>query len=320
MRIQTIGAMGDEVAMTAAVREAKRQRPDEMIMIYGARKKDVWENCPYINIGNEEDGRLIQAYSFHRDHRGSRTQLYFKLLKLDPARIKDELPELWWTREELASPILVKATGRKTETKLQDLEEVLAGAPAPIIAVDPGAGWPSRRWPEERFSELTSRLAALGYTVIQVGSRQRMPLAGIAHDLVGRMKIRTAARFLGRCDLYIGNDSGFFHLAAAVGCPHVTIYGPTRYTCGPYPETISVFPAATCSRRCFEFCGRTAVGDSKINHCMEEISVDQVLEAAKEALARPRPASRLVPAPKTAEAWERFHASKEGSMNVGLTV
>jgi ADP-heptose:LPS heptosyltransferase len=308
MRVETLGAMGDEVAMTAAIREAKRQRPDEMIRIAGRLNRDVWLNCPYINIGNEDDGKLVRAWSFYRNHVGSRTRLYFKLLSLDLERIEDELPELWWTAEELASPIMVKKSHRKMEKEFVLLEEALAVVRAPIVAVDPGAGWATRKWPEEKYSELTGKLAARGFAVVLVGSRPRGELPGIAVDLVNRLSLRALARFLGRCALFVGNDSGLFHLSAAVGTPHVTIYGPTRKTCGPYPGTIAVEPEAVCPAKCFEFCGRTIEGDEAgtIRHCMEEIAVDRVLEAVELALARPRPPSRLVPAPTKAEVYAQL--------------
>ncbi len=311
MRVETIGAMGDEVAMTAAVREAKRQRPDEMIRIRGRQNRAIWLNCPYTDIGNEEDGKHIRAWSFYRDHVGSRTRLYMKLLGLDLERIEDELPELWWTAEELASPIMVKRSARKMEKDLVPLDEALAGIRAPIVAIDPGAGWATRKWPEENFSALASKLAARGFAVVLVGSRGRGELAGISIDLVKRLDLRPLARFLGRCALFIGNDSGLFHLSAAVGTPHVTIYGPTRNTCAPYPGTVAVVPAAVCPSKCFEFCRRTIEGDETgtIRHCMEEIQVDRVLEAVDEALARPRPASRLVPAPSKGEVYEKLMAA-----------
>lgn len=308
MRVQAIGSMGDEMAITAAIREAKVQRPDEMIMLHGRWNPEIWANCPYLNIGNQEDGIVTRCWSFYREHRGSRTQLYFKLLGLDPLRIKDQLPEFWWTREELVTPILVKKSKRKREAEFLDLDEVMHGWPSPVIAVDPGAGWPSRRWPFERFGELALRLVERGYQVVQIGSG-RKTLPGVSVNLVGRLKLRATARFLGRCALYIGNDSGFFHVAAAVGCPHVTLYGPTRYTCGPYPGTISVVPQSACNPRCMEFCGRKESCESgklEIKPCMDEISVGEVLAAAKEGLSRPRPVSRLVPAPTKAQVYEQL--------------
>jgi predicted O-methyltransferase YrrM len=308
MRIQVIGSMGDELAMTAAVREAKRQRPDEMILLHGRWNPEIWINNPYLNIGNHEDGRLISVFSFYRTHQGSRTRLNFKLLDLDPTVIQDELPEFCWTPEELAAPIMVKTSKRKQEKDYRDLEELMAGWPAPVIAIDPGAGWPTRRWPEERFGELALVLSKLGYQVVQVGSG-RQTLAGVTHNMVGRMKLRDLARFLGRCALYVGNDSGYFHVAAAVGCPHVTIYGPTRNTCGPYPGTVSVAPKSQCSPKCFEFCSRSIQGEGgklEIKHCMEEIAVGEVLAAVKKAISSPRPPTRLVPTPTKAQVYEQL--------------
>lgn len=311
MIIQVNGSMGDELGMTAAVRELKRQRPDEMIQLWGGWNREIWINNPYLNIGNVDSGRLVTAWSFYRTHRGSRTRLNFKLLELDPVAIVDELPEFYWTAEELAKPIRVKWSAREEDRDYRDLDGVMAGWTAPVIAIDPGAGWESRRWPEARFGELAVRLDGLGYQVVQVGTG-RETLPGVTHNFVKRFKLRDLARFLGRCALFIGNDSGYFHVAAAVGCPHVTIYGPTRNTCGPYPGTVSVAPKSNCSPKCFMFCGRSVVSEERkavTRHCMDEISVDEVLEAAREALARPRPPSRLTPAPTKAAVYEAFQGN-----------
>lgn len=316
MKIQVLGSMGDELGVTAAVREAKRQRPDEMIQLYGRWNPEIWINNPYLNIGNSDDGQLLKLFSFERTHVGSRTQLNFKFLGLDLARIQDELPEFYFTEEELRSPIMVRKTARRKETRLEDLDLVLGQAPGPMIAVDPGAGWPSRRWPEARFGELTSRLAALGYTILQVGWQGADALPGVAHNLVSRLRLRAVARLLGRCALFIGNDSGYFHVAAAVGCPHVTVYGMTRRTCGPYPGTVAVVPPTECRSTCSELCGRSEPGHPGISHCMDEISVDQVLAAAQQALARPRPASRLVPALTKAQAYEQIQGMVRGAREI----
>ena len=47
-------------------------------------------------------------------------------------------------------------------------------------------------------------------------------------DLVGRPDLLTAAALLSRCDMYIGNDSGLMHIAAASGVPTLGLFGPSK--------------------------------------------------------------------------------------------
>lgn len=48
-----------------------------------------------------------------------------------------------------------------------------------------------------------------------------------AIDLVGRLELPEAAALLARCALFVGNDSGLMHLAAAAGTPTLGLFGPT---------------------------------------------------------------------------------------------
>ena len=81
-----------------------------------------------------------------------------------------------------------------------------------------------------------------------------------AIDLVGALSLPEAAAVLQQAALFLGNDSGLMHLAAAAGAPTVGLFGPTDATI--YRPT-----------------GRAAV--AVVNACMAAISVEQVLAAAK---------------------------------------
>jgi heptosyltransferase-3 len=95
-------------------------------------------------------------------------------------------------------------------------------APREDFAVlHPFSGSARKNWPMERFRELAERL------------RRRMPVAwcrGEEDVLEGAVCIPDLyelARWLGRARVFIGNDSGVTHLAAAVGTPVVALFGPT---------------------------------------------------------------------------------------------
>jgi ADP-heptose:LPS heptosyltransferase len=111
-----------------------------------------------------------------------------------------------------------------TSEDRQFAESVLIGNRR-YVAIAPGAGLESRCWPAERFSALASSLKeAYGLTAVQLGAPGD-PSCGLGIDLIGRTTLRQAAAIIERCALFVGNDSGLMHLAAAVTVPVVEISG-----------------------------------------------------------------------------------------------
>ena len=109
----------------------------------------------------------------------------------------------------------------------------------PVIALGPTANWPPKMWPAERFAAVFHALAAkaLPGVVPAVlggpGDAERAmaaPLLALlpeAIDLVGTLSLPEAAACLDRAALFVGNDSGLMHLAAATGTPTIGLFGPT---------------------------------------------------------------------------------------------
>ena len=118
----------------------------------------------------------------------------------------------------------------------------------PIIAMHPGSGGYStaRRWAPERFAQLADTLFHdVGGQLLLLGGPEEAELhqqllAMMRSDmptrsLAGQGNIKVAAATLALADLFVGNDAGLMHLAAAVGTPTVAIFGLTNYKAwGPY--------------------------------------------------------------------------------------
>jgi ADP-heptose:LPS heptosyltransferase len=129
----------------------------------------------------------------------------------------------------------------------EDLEEAGAlrrrhGLPeGGFVCLHPGATAASRRWPPERFAAVGDALAARGLPVVLVGVPGEEPVAAAvaaamaarAVDLTGRTSLGGFAALLASAALLVGNDSGPAQLAAAVGCPAVTVFlagDPARWS------------------------------------------------------------------------------------------
>ena len=93
------------------------------------------------------------------------------------------------------------------------------------------------------------------------------------------LSLNELAAVLRKCDLYVGNDSGVTHLAAAVGIPVVALFGPTDpRVWGPRGDKVlTVYKGLECSP-----CSREKMRGCKNQRCMEEISVEEVYRRIKE--------------------------------------
>ncbi len=151
----------------------------------------------------------------------------------------------------------------------------------PLIGLGPTANWSGKVWPPERFAALFERLAsampgARAAIFAGPGAGERAMAAPVlaalpgAIDLVGVLSLPEAAACLARCALFIGNDSGLMHLAAAAGAPTLGLFGPT-----PASEYA---PAGRCTAVAQ---APGALGQAPI----DSLTVESVLRAAQALLA-----------------------------------
>lgn len=154
------------------------------------------------------------------------------------------------------------------------------------IAIGAGASYGSAKcWPPDRFAEAANRLQAEYDTdVILLGTAAEAAVsAAIAAklaeppvDLTGKTTIADLPALVSQCHLFMGNDSGAMHVAAAVGLPVVAVFGPTD-ACGTAPVTLrrSIVQDKPYCSPCFL---RRCPTDHR---CMRNVSSDMVIAAAQ---------------------------------------
>ncbi len=185
-------------------------------------------------------------------------------------------PELWLTREDREFAETQQFNWSSTET----------------IALGPGAASAKRRWPKERFIELAKRLRSDRHTIILLGGRDdhklcddiRTGVGGNCINYAGKTTIRESAALLAKSQLFVGNDSGLLHLAAAVGIPCVEISchpfsgdkahpnSPIRF--GPLGINAVVCQPEDALLPCRDYCGAMDA------HCILKVSTNAVVSKA----------------------------------------
>jgi ADP-heptose:LPS heptosyltransferase len=268
MRVRPkFNALGDELAMTAVIRELKRQRPQEMIRPE-LHRRELVENNPHVNIGITDEGRFELEVHMNEDI-GNIAQSFAKQLGMDP--LVDDTPEVFLTPEEIA----------RAEEKLQ-------GIPMPVVAIDTRAMWESRKWAQGNFQRVIDELETISF--VEMGSEGGSPslLNNTRACFVNKCSIRESAAIMSECDLFLGNDSGGFHLAAAVGTPQVVLFGPKKWYARGYWNTTPVYSFEKCAPNCESLCGRRREGpEGKTdNWCLGKIKTMAVEDAIFLALKR----------------------------------
>lgn len=168
-----------------------------------------------------------------------------------------------------------------------------------VIGLGPGSKWKTKQWMPDHYAELASRLVKNEKALLlwfgspdekplirSIQERMTTHLADRGIDLSGDYSLERCIALLGRCDLFVGNDSGLMHLASGRGTRVVVIYGSTTPSLGfePWgPHTIVENTALTC-RPC-DVHGKT---ECPLGHfkCMTELSVDLVEGAVKRSVRR----------------------------------
>jgi heptosyltransferase-2 len=161
----------------------------------------------------------------------------------------------------------------------------------PLVALNAGAtNSRAKRWPEDRFAALADRLIeSLDSRIVFIGAASERDCA---ERVIRQMKRRGAINLAGEtgiteligaldaCDLLISNDTGPAHIAAALGRPTLTIFGPTNEF-----ETAPRGPRAGSIRAEGIDCARCMLRDCPIDHrCMTRIASEEVFERALKLL------------------------------------
>ncbi|HMO80146.1 MAG TPA: glycosyltransferase family 9 protein [Pyrinomonadaceae bacterium] len=200
--------------------------------------------------------------------------------------VSEGIPEL---SRESKSELLITETERKAAFEWLASSVDLAENDLRLIAVAPGSKWESKIWNEKRYSEVVARLMERvnAFPVVFGGEEDRekgerlIAKWGRGANACGKLTVRQSAALIERCALYLGNDTGTMHLAAAVGTRCVAVFAAIDLEGRWYPigEGHRIFRSTVECQHChtpdcFNF-----------NKCLELIEVSAVLEACESIMS-----------------------------------
>jgi len=160
-----------------------------------------------------------------------------------------------------------------------------------IIAINPMAKWRTKLWEPDKFSELALKLQKdLNCRIVFTGSSQDRAIIDemIKHtgnaagpvNLAGRTSLKELAYLYSRCSTLVCTDTGPMHIAAAMECRVVALFGPTSpLRTGPYGTGHKVIRSGIDCSPCF----KKECGDTK---CMKDITVNMVVDAVKNIILK----------------------------------
>lgn len=189
--------------------------------------------------------------------------------------------------EQTDAALPVSATRReKARKQLSDFGADLA---KPLIGLGVGStNSVAKRWGEAKYAELANMFSnEIDPNMLMLGSKEESEIAGRVDalsnadliDLTGATDLASATAMLAELDLFVSNDMGLAHLAAAVGTKTLVVFGPTN------DETTRPFGANARVIRHPVECSPCMLRTCPIDHrCMTRLSSEAVFEAAMEML------------------------------------
>lgn len=180
---------------------------------------------------------------------------------------------------------------------LEERRAEIAGRP--LVACLPSGSWPAKTWLPERFAEAMDALSdeacpiwiwGPGEEERAAAARARMRGGSLLAPATGWQELGALLR---RCALLVANDSGPKHVAAALGTPTVTIFGPTHPATWHPPEGPHVIVEASGLDCLHCNANRCPLEGERFHRCMRDVTAARVVAAARERLlagrgARPR--------------------------------
>jgi lipopolysaccharide heptosyltransferase II len=157
-----------------------------------------------------------------------------------------------------------------------------------LIVLNPSASKSRKCWPAERWAEVAKSLANAGdLALVGTGAEVRRHddiarrAGGRVHDLTGQTTLTELVALLERSALHVGHDTGTAQIAAALGIPVVSIFGPTDpRRVAPWGQShLALKREGLCAATCPRFCPYR-------RRCLAAVTAEEAVRLARSVLAQ----------------------------------
>jgi len=331
--IRPKGGFGDVLDITVAVRFFKEAHPDceidffcpmpfAQVVANNPDIRAVYDTGPPAYLANM---RKPMPRPWWRKFAWEDYDVAFEMFGPEMVVEKNTMPEIEMHRIEMwCNHVGVDYDGltppfyhvSKIERKIASMDWDEAGLPSPgerqVVGMQTASAYVVKDWPLEHFKELQRRFASEEILVCLFGKKGTSMWHNDDCASFRDCTFRESAALMERMDLMICPDSGYHHLAAALGIPQIALFGPTDawldWSGGPgadefmhpiYNDCLVISKSAnhrcTCWFKKEHECAwegpqnryrQMGMGKLQPARCMREISVDQVFEFAMVMLGR----------------------------------
>jgi ADP-heptose:LPS heptosyltransferase len=277
---QTVRFGGGGIGYVRAVSFLRAQRYDAALDLQGLIKSAVWARL----------SGAKRVIGFRRDYLREPQAVRFYSETVTPpgsGHVIDKNLSVLSALSVPESPMTIRLQATASPDVVAAI--VAAGGPRKFIVLNPGAAWPNKRWPADRFGAVAAALFRRTRlrSLITWGPSERELAESVVASSGGAAKLAPAttvadlAVLLRDAAVVVSGDTGPLHIAAAMGTPLVGLYGPTwPERNGPWdPRDYVLSRADTCVCHHKRHCLRGAP-------CINEIGIDQVVAAAERRIRR----------------------------------
>lgn len=261
-------ANGDVLAATGVAAALKKKHP-------GVK---VWFNTGHPNM--IADNPHIDGFISNHEISERRFQVYYNL---------DMAYELRpYTNIMDAYAAAVGVDTKDCEVFLKT--EAISGLPDEYITLHAyKTNWVGRDWSMSKFDILAKRLIEAGHNVVSVGGPGNHRFSNQTLDLVGKTSVYNLAYVIQNAKLHVGMDSFPMHIAQAFNVPGVCFFGSVDPKTRIYRDNITPVVARGlkclgCHHRKPAPCTNTAICETQFEDCVNQVSVDQMMQAIEKQL------------------------------------